>query len=175
MELGQIIILIGPKHSGKTLAGRALARIMSLDFLDLDEAVEMETRKSPRTLYKEGPEIFKKAESSALAHILSQKKGIILAAGGGLVDNQEALILLKDNPHVMLVYLEVSADTAWRRILSAGEELPPFLNTANPRETHSALHIRRAREYKTLARFCIDGENKEIEDLANEIAEKIEA
>ncbi|MDR0997648.1 MAG: hypothetical protein LBL70_01155, partial [Treponema sp.] len=68
----EIILLTGPKHSGKTSAGRALVRLLAektdpaASFIDLDELVEDRTGKSPRALYREGPEIFRKAEADAL-------------------------------------------------------------------------------------------------------------
>jgi shikimate kinase len=76
----------------------------------------------------------------------------------------------------MMVYLEVSADTAWERIneafLQTGE-LPPFLNTENPRETHAALHIRRGAAYKEFASLTITAEGKTAEDIGREIAARI--
>jgi shikimate kinase len=173
----RIILLTGPKHSGKTSAGKAMAEFCSGTFIDLDEMVEQRTGKSPRTLYKEGPEIFKKAEAESLRELLNSEKGsakqhdIIVAAGGGLIDNSEALSLLADNA-VLLVYLEVSAKTAWKRIEKASEktgELPPFLDTENPEETHRVLHERRAASYKDLAHIIINAENKKPEAIAREI------
>jgi shikimate kinase len=52
---------------------------------------------------------------------------------------------------VTVVYLEVSAETAWKRIEQAafnGGGFPAFLDTENPKESHAALHERRAEAYK---------------------------
>jgi shikimate kinase len=170
----RIILITGPKHSGKSVTARTLAGIMGESPADLDETIEKRTGKSPRELFKEGPEIFRKAEALALLSLLSGKARII-AAGGGLIDNQEALELLACTPEALTVYLEVSAETAWNRILytARGGELPPFLNTPSPRKTHFALHTRRAEAYKTLAQITISGENKTPEEIAHEIAERL--
>ena len=169
----RLILITGPKHSGKTLCAHALGNITGRETADLDGLVEQMTGKTPRALFKEGPEVFRKAEAEALAFAMRQSRnGLIIAAGGGLSDNPEALALLSRNSDFFIVYLDVSAETAWRRILhtAAGGELPPFLNTENPRETHSALHGRRAKAYRALAHFTIDAENKTPDEIAREIA-----
>ena len=187
----QLILIVGPKHSGKSVAARAIKKITGGDTVDLDEIVERQTGKKVRALFKEGPEVFRKAEALALASLIQtaeqdsgQDKGLrIIAAGGGLIDNPEALALLAGpqvpsaHREIIIVYLDVSAETAWQRILrgsanSTGQkgELPPFLNTDNPRETHLALHTRRAEAYKALSHFTINAENKSPEEIAAEIA-----
>jgi shikimate kinase len=162
-----IILLAGPKHSGKTSAGRALARLWTekyapASFTDLDELVEERCGKSPRALYREGPEIFRKAEAEALRDIFGRADGEalrIVATGGGLADNGEAMDLLKNSVsgksfRVFTVFIEVPAGTAWERIEAEAEktsELPPFLKTENPRETHRQLHLRRGAVYREIA------------------------
>jgi shikimate kinase len=77
----ETVLLVGPKHSGKTSAGRALARLWTgknapaAFFTDLDELVEDRTGKSPRALYGEGPEIFRKAEADALGDLFGREDG----------------------------------------------------------------------------------------------------
>jgi shikimate kinase len=91
------LILTGPKHAGKTSAAAALARLCRTGCIDLDEVIASQTGKSPRTLYQEGPELFRKAEARALASLLRSpdRAKKIIAAGGGIIDNQEAAALLK--------------------------------------------------------------------------------
>jgi shikimate kinase len=171
-----MILITGPKHSGKTSAGKALSRLWeegaegalrgTAVFVDLDELVESRTGKSPRLLYREGPDRFRLAEAEALWSLLEDKPPgkdragglVIAAAGGGLADNQEALEMLKQGRPVLIVYLEVPAETAWERIKAAADrtgEMPPFLNTENPRETHRLIHERRGRIYRELAAVVV--------------------
>ena len=175
----RFILLIGPKHSGKTLVFRALHKTTGWETVDLDELIEKQTGKSPRTLYKEGAEIFKHAEADALDHLIKKyeedKCSLIAAAGGGIADNPGAMALLSRHGEIIPVYLDVSAATAWQRILktAGGGELPPFLNTENPRATHQELHERRAKIYKTMARLIINAEKKRPEEIAKEITDKL--
>lgn len=174
----RLIIITGPKHSGKTMTARTLEKITGGEAVDLDDIVERQTGIKVRALFKEGPEIFREAEARALASLAEiQNQGLrIIAAGGGLVDNPEAMALLGRHREIIIVYLDVSPETAWQRILqtTSGGELPPFLNTETPRETHCALHKRRAEAYKALARLTISAENKSSEEIAGEIAEHLQ-
>jgi shikimate kinase len=170
------VILTGPKHSGKTTIGRALAALVSGAFVDLDEYIQRHTGKSPRALYREGSGRFTQAEAEALGRLLEAGEGPglrIIAAGGGLIDNVEALGLLEGAERAgtaQTVYIEVSAGTAWERIAGDAAGLPPFLDGENPRESHRVLHQRRAAAYRQWARFTVAGEGKAPEQIAGEIA-----
>jgi shikimate kinase len=177
---GPVIVIVGPKHSGKTSAGKALARLYSAGrdgaakFIDLDELVERRTGKSPRALYREGPELFRGAEAEALGALLAGGEGgppagAVIAAGGGLADNRRALEILNGSPAAVTVYIDVPAETAWERIRAAAGktgELPPFLDTEDPRETHRLLHERRGRLYRELANITVEAGDSPEETAA---------
>ena len=168
------IILVGPKHCGKTSAGKALASLFSCSFIDLDELILQITGKTPRRLYDEGQAVFQKAEADALASIIAiagvgnndQDKRII-ATGGGIIDNPEAAVLLSrlKNSGAVILHLNLPAASAWQRITAEGD-LPPFLRTENPQENHSSLHERRCAAYQQIASFSIYVEGKSPEEIA---------
>jgi len=161
------VILVGPKHSGKTSLGKAISEFCRKEFVDIDELMEKQTRKSPRDLYVEGIEIFKNAEVHALKSIIPLSN-FVIASGGGIIDNEEAINLLKTEDFRIL-YIEVSAKTAWDRICNSEKGLPPFLNTQNPEETHRKLHEKRALSYKKISDFTINAEDKSLENIFAEI------
>jgi shikimate kinase len=167
---------LGPKHSGKTSAGKALASLLSCDFIDLDDFIAQRSGKSPRALFLEGPEIFRKAEAEALAALFESKtagsQSVIIASGGGIADNPEALDLLQKNTQVVSVFLDVSAKSAWQRI-GREKELPPFLRTENPEETHCSLHKRRAAAYRQIASLVINAEGKSPGEIAEEVRDRV--
>jgi len=190
-----MIVLIGPKHSGKTSVGRELALLLELPFYDLDRLIEEQAGQSVRALYNAGPELFRQAEEAALEAILraagdgrktfekrftqrrrgaeiAEKEGGILAAGGGITDNPGALALLTGgNTQHITVYLDVPAQTAWQRIINAGE-LPPFLGaetTEASMEKHRLLHERRSNDCRKIARFSVTAGEKTPVELAAEI------
>ncbi|MDR2419300.1 MAG: shikimate kinase [Treponema sp.] len=168
-----ILLLCGPKHVGKTSAAYEAAALCHSEFIDLDELITRQTGKSPRVLYQEGQDLFRKAEAAALASLMGQSSAPrIIAAGGGLIDN-EAAIRLADTDEVVVVYLAVSAATAWNRIRTE-KSLPPFLNTETPELTHRALHERRATAYHAFVQrkhgWVIQAEDKSPRAIAEEIA-----
>ena len=206
------VIITGPKHSGKTCTGKALALLLACDFVDIDELILQKTGKTPRQLFSESPDVFKQAEAKALAALvrflptidsLSVKR--IIAAGGGIIDNPDALAVLKEVRgektsdglgNTIVIYLNISADLAWSRItkgrglLTRGmqtsglqnfgspsldnvAELPPFLKTENPQETHRILHERRAAAYRQIADIIIEAEEKSSEQIVMEIKELV--
>jgi len=174
----QFIILMGPKHSGKTSAGRELAKRLHCGFTDLDEAITLRCGESPRSLYEKGSEFFKKAETETLAALLDQEQTNspsavpplqVMAAGGGIIDNDGAIKLIQNNPEIVTVYIDVCAQTAWERI-NKEKELPPFLGTINPRETHLLLHERRAEAYRRFASATVKAENRDPSEIACEIS-----
>jgi shikimate kinase len=164
------IVLLGPKHAGKTSAGSFLARSRRGEFIDLDGLMEQQTGESPRALYRADPGRFREAELRALEAALDSSAAPVrvIAAGGGIIDNDAAVELLKTSG-AGLVYLEVSAETAWERIARSGAGLPPFLNTENPRETHRKLHERRAAAYKRLSHITVSGEQAAPDAVGGEI------
>jgi shikimate kinase len=187
--MGKItILLVGPKHAGKTSVARALAAALQCRHTDLDALIEARTGKNARTLYKEGVEAFRKAEAEALRLSLEEAQQprtapyTVISTGGGMIDNGDAVAYIeslkrvKDTKDagnaVIMAFLDVSALTAWSRIREGAEgggELPPFLQTETPRETHRLLHERRNRAYREFADFTIQAERKTAESIAAEI------
>ncbi|MDR2247153.1 MAG: shikimate kinase [Treponema sp.] len=188
------IVILGPKHSGKTSAGRELAKLLGGAFTDLDELIKAQTGKSSRALFKESPEAFRAAELRALESLfpVQPSRGVaecggivrqdrnapgVIAAGGGIIDNPKARQLLCEGNGFSLVNLEASAETAWERISQAsaqGGEMPPFLDTASPRETHWILHVRRAAAYREIAHLTVSGEGKTPEETGQELFKLLE-
>jgi shikimate kinase len=164
-----LIVLAGPKHSGKSSAGRALAKRLGVPFFDLDSLIEDRSGRSPRDLYREAPELFRKHEAEALKILLAAPRNpeAVLAAGGGIIDNADAMAQLRTE-NIFILYLEISAETAWKRIASG--EIPPFLQDTGetPQEAHRKLHERRNGAYREKASSIIYAEGKTPEEIAEE-------
>lgn len=183
IELPAVMILVGPKHAGKTSTGKALAKIISGSFIDLDDEIGRSTGKSPRQLFREGEQVFRIAEFKAVQSLLrtinqnldnKKQDHYVIAAGGGIVDNPEAIESLKKSG--VIINLELSSEKAWERIKSSAEktgELPPFLQTDDPVATHRMLHERRAKAYRDLADLTIDADLEPPELRAQEIVRRV--
>jgi shikimate kinase len=144
--------------------------------------VEERTGQSPRALYRLGPELFRAEEAKALGALLTGNPAPeltgILAAGGGIIDNPRAMALLTGGGHIT-VYLDVSAETAWRRITGncRDPELPPFLQAGSmdaSRHKHRLLHERRSAAYRAAAKIIIAAEAKTPAETADELGIKLQ-
>jgi shikimate kinase len=171
-----LLILIGPKHSGKTSVGLALKAKLNAAFVDVDALIEKRNGRSARALYRKSRDAFFQAEAEAIASIkLPADDGtLIVATGGGLVDNDAALEAIgdltdkiSDKTSFIPIYLEVTAETAWRRIEAAakrGGGMPAFLDMDKPksaraaRAAHAAIHKRRCTAYRMFAIVTVNGE-----------------
>ena len=162
------LCLIGVKHSGKSTVGLSLASLCGKRFVDLDQVLALQTGRSARELYKLSPLLFQEAEGAALDYALSLPccLGLVIATGGGIIDNPYASVKLRCDG-LFLICLDICARSAWLRISEGG--LPPFLQTENPQETHRVMHERRAALYRDAADIVVDVDNKSPNAITDEI------
>jgi shikimate kinase len=188
MANGRVVLITGPKHSGKTAAAAELAGVTGGRLYDSDDVMRALNNKTPREIFKEGRDVFYLKEENALRHIINDfydwrhehghraETICIISTGGGLCDNQGALSYLRTVPDTRIVYLHVSVETAWERILKTSDaegELPAFLRTDNPRETHRELHEARSEKYKSICDIMLDADNLTVREVVNKIVRGI--
>lgn len=106
------IFLIGYMGCGKSTLGRALGRMTSLEFIDLDNYIEARFHKSIRDIFAaEGEARFRDLERRMLDEV-SQFENVVIACGGGTPcfgDNMELI-----NSRGTSVFL----DTSFPKLLS---------------------------------------------------------
>ena len=145
------IILLGIKHCGKTTQGKLLSKHFSCPFFDTDDEVTALTGKTPRELYSElGKDAFLEAEKNAckrLAEKLSGSECAVIATGGGICNNPDALAEL----HKIGTFLFLNADekTASDRIVreiaydavGSMKNLPAYIAKENPKNVQDVRAI----------------------------------
>lgn len=95
------VVLIGMPGAGKTSCGRELARLLHRPFVDLDDAIALESGREPsRIITEEGEEAFRRLETEA-ARRYGGRSGLIVACGGGIVTRAENYDLLHQNGTVV--------------------------------------------------------------------------
>jgi shikimate dehydrogenase len=77
---------------------------MGRPFADIDERIEVETKKSiPQIFAEDGEDTFRLLETRILGEE-AKKSGMVIATGGGVVTRQENLDLLRQNS--LIVYMK---------------------------------------------------------------------
>ncbi len=127
----QRIFLIGYMGAGKTTLGKALAREMGLQFIDLDDFIIGRQHKTIRDIFAEvGEEGFRKIERRALEEVASFED-VVISLGGGtpcFFDNMELVRCAGRS-----VYLKPSEDVLHERLI-VGKKKRPLLADKNDAE-----------------------------------------
>lgn len=109
-----LILLVGPRGSGKTTVGRALAGRLGWAFADADEHVEAVAGKSVADIFAaEGEGGFRDREAAALADLCTRTE-VVVATGGGAVLRPANRELLRRTGFV--AWLDVTPEAAWGRM-----------------------------------------------------------
>ena len=104
------IVLTGFMGAGKSAVGFRLAQALGWSFIDLDEEIVREARKSIAEIFAaEGEARFREREHQTLAAHLDGQQ-VVLALGGGALETTANRTLLAANPETWLVYLEASLE-----------------------------------------------------------------
>ena len=91
------IVLIGMMGSGKTTVGKLLSQRLRRPFVDTDALIEeREGRSIPDIFARDGENTFRALEL-ALSQELSGRNGLVIACGGGLPIQTEAIAALKES------------------------------------------------------------------------------
>ncbi|OZI72201.1 shikimate kinase [Bordetella genomosp. 12] len=165
------IFLVGMMGAGKTTIGRGLARALGREFIDLDHELEARCGVRVPVIFEiEGEAGFRRRESTALQEC-TQRRGIILATGGGAVLAEDNRRLLRQRGIVM--YLRASVDELYRR--TCRDRNRPLLATADPRGTLRDLMTKREPLYTEVADLVIETGSTPISTLVKAILPKLQA
>lgn len=153
--------------AGKTTVGRALAKSLRWNFLDLDDVIEERERRSVSEIFALfGEPAFRSMESEALAALLQDHKAgsdLVLALGGGVFvqkQNRDAL----SSAGAITVLLEAPVEELRRRC-QAERTLRPL---ARQDARFNELFAARRADY-ALARFTVQTMNKSVQQVTAEI------
>ena len=119
----QVIALLGVRGAGKSRLGSELARVLQLEFLELDDAVVERSGLSLSALFAlHGESYYRQVEPQCLVEVFAREKPLVLATGGGIVEHLESYDLLLR--HTVTVWLDARADRLWERVVGQGDERP---------------------------------------------------
>ncbi|HEY0294269.1 MAG TPA: shikimate kinase [Bordetella sp.] len=149
---GRPLFLVGMMGAGKTTIGRGLARILGREFVDLDHQLEARCGVRVPVIFEiEGEAGFRRREAQALCEC-TQRRGIVLATGGGAILDPENRRLLHERG--LVVYLRASLEELFRR--TSRDRNRPLLATEDPRGTLRQLMTARDPLYAEAAHLVVD-------------------
>src|SRR5882724_378412 len=158
------IALLGVRGAGKSTIGARLAEKLGVEFLELDRLVEAEAGMALAEIFAtHGEGYFRRLEVAALRRLLGERRSCVLATGGGIVENAEALALLQER--ATTVWLRANIEAHWNRVVRQGDPRPMAGRPAAKAELRRLLArraplYRRARYSVDTARLGVDGSVK---------------
>ncbi len=146
------IFLVGLMGAGKTTIGRLLARHRHLEFVDSDQEIEVRTGVRISTIFElEGESGFRAREEAILGELV-QRRGIVLATGGGAILSPLTRQRLRQQG--VVVYLRGSVDQLWHR--TRHDRHRPLLRTEDPKARLQELFEIRDPLYREVAHLIVD-------------------
>ncbi len=154
------VFILGYMACGKTTLGRALARALGREFIDMDFRIEQRYRKTIKELFAERGEAgFREIESRMLDEI-SYMEDVVVACGGGTPcfnDN-----MAKMNERGVTVWLEASPERIVQRLV-INRARRPLMADKKPEELLEAVNagLSGREQYYSQARIRFNGDELE--------------
>ncbi|GIX30032.1 MAG: shikimate kinase [Porticoccaceae bacterium] len=151
MKEGANLYLVGPMGVGKTTIGRLVAQRLGRPFVDLDEEIEARAGADiPWIFDVEGEEGFRRREAALLAEV-AQKRGWVVATGGGVVLRADNRRLMRQSG--VVVFLDASVEQLYRR--TRRDRRRPLLQVPDRRAALRALKEVRDPLYREAAHLVL--------------------
>jgi shikimate kinase len=118
------LILTGFMGAGKSTVGAILARELGWKFVDLDDVIEAASQRTVAEIFREfGEAEFRQRERDAVLTLIGQKE-IVLALGGGTVEDESTRSLLVQSPGNCVVFLHAELPELLSRCSVEGKTRP---------------------------------------------------
>lgn len=163
------IYLIGFMGSGKSTAGKGIARLLRWKFLDLDKLVEADEGMPVASIFAiRGESYFRKAESKALQTVSARTRTVV-ACGGGTPCSEENISLMKATG--VTVYLRLTVEALVSR-LSRSRTDRPLLKDAGQAELHDRVMelLEKRSAWYEQADLILDSETMDDDEVTAMIA-----
>lgn len=118
-----VIALLGLRGAGKTTVGRRLARRLRVPFVELDRRVEQAADLSLSELFSlHGEDYYRRLERDALNEVLAERRGMVIATGGGIVTAADTYAQLRRS--ALTIWLRAKPEDHWDRVVRQGDRRP---------------------------------------------------
>lgn len=163
---GNLILLVGPRGSGKSTVGPAVARALGWAFADADELVEATAGASIAGIFAdEGEAGFRDRESAALAELCGRADHVVATGGGAVLREANRVLLTRSG---FVVWLTVMAEVAFARMTADPTTAArrPNLTAAGGVSELRELIAAREPLYRAVADFTCDTAGRSPDEAA---------
>lgn len=162
------IYLTGFMGAGKTTIGRALGKVMELDVIDTDQFIEEKVGKTIQQIFDEdGEAVFREYENTYLKKL--PLENVIITTGGGIILQKDNQTWMKD--HGTIVYLHCDMGEIFKRLKD--DTSRPLLTGDKQAKIQEIFSQRQPLYHEADVR--IDTTNKQIDDIINEIVNRVDS
>lgn len=169
MGLKKSVVMVGMMGSGKTAVGTQLARLLSVPFIDSDDAIVSAANRSIAEIFeRNGEPFFREKETQVITRLLDGPACVLSTGGGAFMSPvNRGLIAAKG----VSVWLRADVELLWQRVRH--KTTRPLLRTANPRATLKEIYDVRVPVY-ALADLAVDAEvDLSIDAMARRVMEAL--
>lgn len=161
------IVLIGMPGAGKSTVGVVLAKRLGFDFLDTDVLIQArQGLRLQEIIDAEGLAAFRQIEEATLLSLSCRRT--VVATGGSAVYSEAAMGALKANGTIVFL------DTPLEELMLRVRDMDTRGMVIDPGETFPDLFARRLPLYRRWAGLIVDDRGKSVEELAAEIADRLQ-
>ena len=157
------LVFVGAPGSGKTTIGKQVAEKLGVEFIDVDNEIEMDEKTTISDIFvQKGEAYFRQLERAKISDLLNSFHGVLSLGGGSVLDEstRQALAIAP------VVWLKVSSGDASSRV-GLGLSRPVLMG--NVRSTLVKLLEERTPLYEEVADWEIDTSKKSIEEVVQEV------
>ncbi|QKX05681.1 shikimate kinase [Aquimarina sp. TRL1] len=166
------IVLIGYMGSGKSLVGRCLSETIGSEYLDLDDYIEAEEKKTIKNIFEEKGEVyFRKKEHFYLKKVLGAFENTVISLGGGTPCFSGNIEIINKLAEGRSIYLQTGVDELVERLFGEKNKRPliAHLDTKEALQDFIRKHLFERSFYYNQAAYKIITDKKALNDIVAEI------
>ena len=150
--------------SGKSIIGKSVSKVLNMEIADTDRLIEKRMSLSIEKIFETKGEIFFRKIEMEESIKLTEKKGFVIALGGGAFINDTIRERIKKS--CFSVWLQLDIEEIFKR--TKNNQKRPLLNKGNSKEELEKIY-RERKEIYSMADYKIDCNKKDKNEIVEEV------